>query len=289
MAAVDFDDLWNYDNPAATEQTFRKLASSAGTIYGIDWLLELRTQIARTLGLQQKFHEAHALLDSIADQCEAAGGRVQVRYLLERGRTYNSDKQPDSARPLFQQAYDLANASQLDFFTIDAAHMLAIVSQPEPAKTWNQLALSIAEKSTDAKARGWRGSLRNNLGWTFFDEKKYDSALLNFEKALAARQEQGKPKEIRIARWCLARTMRATAQYDGALKTQMELLAEAEAENAPDGFVYEEIAENLTALKRDKEAVPYFAKAYEYLSTDKWLTRDEPTRLARLKKLGKVK
>ena len=39
-------------------------------------------------------------------------------------------------------------------------------------------------------------------------------------------------------------------------------------------------------LKREDEARPYFAKAYEVLSQDEFLVKQEPERLARLKKFG---
>jgi hypothetical protein len=52
------------------------------------------------------------------------------------------------------------------------------------------------------------------------------------------------------------------------------------------GFVFEEIGECLLALQRGEEAKPYFAKAYEVLSQDVWLVKNEPDRITRLKQLG---
>ncbi len=288
MAAVNFDDLWNYEDPVASEKSFRDLLAASKHAFGPDWDIELQTQIARTLGLQQKFVEAHALLDTIEKQLSITPPLVRVRYYLERGRAYNSDKKTDSAKLNFKLAFDLANQEMLDFYTIDAAHMLAIAI-PEESHNWNELAIDIANQSTDTRARGWRGSLYNNLGWAHFSAAKYDSAMLAFDKALAARREQGKPEPIRTARWCLARCMRATGQFESALKEQRELMQEADSAKQPDGYIYEEIAECLTSLKRETEAVEYFAKAYALLSNDKWLTRDEPDRIARMKTLGKVK
>ncbi len=53
-----------------------------------------------------------------------------------------------------------------------------------------------------------------------------------------------------------------------------------------DGYVFEEIGECLLLLNKNEEAKPYFAKAYEYLSKDKWLVDNEPERLERLKELS---
>lgn len=285
----DFDSLWNYDDPAATETKFRELLREAARSGDALYTAELLTQIGRTLGLQQKFTEAHALLDTVEPLLDAAGPRASVRYLLERGRAFNSDNQQDKAMPLFIVAMDTAIAHGLDFYAVDAAHMAAIAAPKAEKMTWNMKAVALAEKSSEPKARNWLGSLYNNIGWTHFDEKNYDSALAMFEKALAFRETQGKPNLIRFAKWCVAKGLRFTGKVDSALHMQRELLAESEKSGEPDGYVYEEIAECLLLQKQDAEAKPYFAKAYEQLSKDAWLARDEPDRLERLKKLGELK
>ena len=67
---------------------------------------------------------------------------------------------------------------------------------------------------------------------------------------------------------------------------QRELLREHEAEKTADGFVLEEIAECLHVLGRPDEARPFFARAYEELTRDAWLSEQEPERLERLRSLG---
>src|SRR3972149_4139316 len=121
----DFDSLWNYDKPAETEAKFREILPLAQKSGDIDYLAEIMTQIARTLGLQQKFDQAHTLLDSVEVLLKDAGQRPQVRYLLERGRVYNSSGQKEKALSLFEDAWENASKAKLDFFAIDAAHMLA--------------------------------------------------------------------------------------------------------------------------------------------------------------------
>jgi hypothetical protein len=70
---------------------------------------------------------------------------------------------------------------------------------------------------------------------------------------------------------------------------QQQLLAELAAEGASDGYVDEEMAECLLLLGRADESKLHFAAAYRALSQDEWLKRDEPDRLARLRRLGGVK
>lgn len=297
----DFDSLWNHSQPAETEAKFREILPIAQSSGNVTYLAELQTQIARTLGLQQKFAEAHALLDQVEarfpHKVDLAGAppsqihtRVLVRYLLERGRVFNSSKAVDKALPLFEEAWNLASASGLDFYAVDAAHMMAIAAARERVMEWNQKALALAEKSAEPKARRWRGSLYNNIGWDYFSQAKYDSALIMFEKAVTARIEQEQPTEVRIAKWCVAKTLRMLGQIDSALVIQRTLEIEwNDSDEGPDGYVFEEIAECLLIQGNETEAKPYFARAYELLSPDPWLIRDEPERLARLKQLGGVR
>lgn len=295
----DFDALWDYNKPAETEAQFREILGVVGNSGNTAYIVELKTQIARALGLQQKFDEAHRVLDEVETALTlnvgSAGAspsrepwiRARVRYLLERGRTFNSSKQKDKALPLFEQAWNLAVDAGLDFFAVDAAHMMAIAAPPDQVMMWNQKALALAEKSTEPKARRWRGSLYNNIGWDLFANQKYDSALAMFEKAVVARTEQEQPTEVRIARWCVAKTLRLLGQIDSALAVQLTLEDEwSKSEEGADGYVFEEIAECLLRTGREEESRSYFARAHALLSSDPWLQRDEPARLQRLKELG---
>lgn len=65
---------------------------------------------------------------------------------------------------------------------------------------------------------------------------------------------------------------------------QRALETEHKATGTTDGYVYEEIAENLALLGRNEEARPYFELAYLELGKDDWFVKNEPERLANLKK-----
>ncbi len=129
-------------------------------------------------------------------------------------------------------------------------------------------------------------SLNNNIGWTYHDAGDYEQALATFQKATASRRAEGNPALIRIAVWAEARTLRSLGRVEEALALQQELLREFDALGEQDGYVYEELAECLTALGRNDEARPHFARAYETLSRDPWLAESAPARLERLHVLG---
>ncbi len=281
----DFDGEWDYGNPAATEEKFRAILAEMQGRAEAAYRAQLLSQIARAQGLQRHFAEAHVTLDEAGTLLREDMPTARVRCLLERGRVYNSANEPEKARPLFMQAWDLALGAALDAHAVDAAHMLAIVEGGDAALEWNMKALALAESSPDPQARRWRGSLHNNIGWTLHDQAEYDQALAHFHKALVVRREQGDEESIRIARWCIARCLRSLGRTAEALRIQRELEAQAGAAGAS-GYVHEEIGECLLALGQEEEATPHFARAYELLCTDPWLAEREPQRLARLKQLG---
>ncbi|MCL4265632.1 MAG: tetratricopeptide repeat protein [Anaerolineae bacterium] len=292
ISLPNLSDLWDYNDPAGTAVRFRELLPQAVQSGDAGDHLELLTQIARAEGLQGHFAEAHTILDEVKTKLTPAFPIAQMRYLLERGRVHNSAGEAATAVTLFQQAYDLGRQTGVvaDFFTIDAAHMLGIAAaSPEEQLQWNLLALEQARRSPDQRAKGWQGSLLNNIGWTYFDAGDYDKALVIFEEAVIWRRthQPDNAASIRIANWSVARVLRALGRLDEALARQQALLHEIETTGAAsDGFVYEELGECLLALEQAEAARPYFAQAYTYLSQQAWLVKSEPARWERLQRLG---
>jgi tetratricopeptide (TPR) repeat protein len=282
----DFDTLWDYSNPAATEQKFRDLLPAAQSSGDTSYLAQLLTQIARTEGLQRRFDDAHRTLDQVQAMLTADHKLARVRYLLERGRVFNSSGKPANARPLFLEALELAREIGEDNYAVDAAHMLGIIEPPQSALEWNLKALAMAESSAQPRARKWLGSLYNNIGWTYHDMQNYERALEIFRKALAWREQAGEPDTIRIAKWCVGRTLRSLGRVQEALALQQALLTEHQQAGSKDGYVYEELGECLLALGQPDNARPHFARAYAELSQDAWLVANESARLERLKQLG---
>lgn len=288
----DIDELWNYGDPTATEQKFQELLDTDNP----DHKCEILTQIARTHSLRRNFEKAHEILDTVNESKSAISHRTQVRYLLERGRTYNSAGQKDEAKALFTQAFELGSEVGDDTLTIDAAHMVAIAGTPEEALDWNKRGLALAQKTTQPKAEKWVGSITNNLAWTYHDRGDYTTALEYFMSALAYFERVKREPGLRIARWAVARCARSLGQYQKAIDQQLAIakdyypqFSNNDVMSAPeefDGYVAEEIAEGLLALGRKDEAKPYFGLAYERLGRDQWFVANEAQRLERLKALS---
>lgn len=251
-SAAEIDALWDYDRPQESEERFRALLDQTGGSAAIR--AEILTQVARALGLQQRFEDAHRTLDDIEPLLGDHASRLRARYLLERGRVLNSSGDERAALPLFTHALGVALAAGEAFYAVDAVHMLAIVCAGEESLKWNRQGLAMVDASSDARVDSWRGSLCNNMGWVHHDRGEYGDALRCFEQALQAREIQGDERLIRIARWCVARGLRSVGRAEEALAIQQALLAEHRRHGTDAGEVSEEIAACLEALGRHEEA-----------------------------------
>jgi tetratricopeptide (TPR) repeat protein len=238
---AQIDALWDFDDPTASEGRFRAAADAADSELTRAILL---TQVARALGLAGDFAGASALLDSLPGSDPELG----VRLELERGRVLNSSGSPEKARRSFETAFEAASAAGFEHLAVDALHMVAIVAPADEQEPLNRRALELAAGADDPRARQWRASLLNNIGWTIFGRGDYPEVLALFEDALAERMTQGKVSEIRIARWCVGRTLRALGRLDEAMAVQRALAAEHAAAGTSDPFVQEELTELESAL-----------------------------------------
>jgi len=182
--------------------------------------IQVLTQLARAVGLQNRFDEANTLLDeaeNLAERGRHDSGEIEgvssvertvvdVRILLERGRVANSSGSPEKAVPYFQEALKKAslplndpivfNTDQssgsfpsLSYLRVDALHMLAIVSTPKAERqAYANQGVDLAQSSLDPRTRLWLGPLLNNLAWDAMDEGDFISAEGLFQRAVPARR-----------------------------------------------------------------------------------------------------
>lgn len=282
---TEFDQLWNYSDPLMTRSKFQEHLA-VHSRRDEDYILQLKTQMARTYSLRSEFVEAHELLNEVENKLGKDTPIANVRYLLERGRTYNSAGQKEKAKNFFAKAYEASSLLGADPYTIDAIHMIAIVEKNFDDKLrWTEKGIEIAQASKDEKTRLWVGIFFNNLGWDLFEAKRYREALEKFEKCRMFYKSTGHKKRENIARWSVAKTYRFLGQVDESLKIQESLLLENKGEDKS-GYTYEELAELYLLKGATRKAKDFFSKAYNILSKDDWLQKNELSRLDRLKKLS---
>ena len=262
LTSAEIDAWWNFSDPAASEARFR--AERTHWPAGSPEALEIDTQIARTLGLQRKFDDARTLLDAVSVSLWKAPPRVDVRLRLERGRVANSAGDPGQAIEWFQHALMRSaddRAPDAEFYRVDALHMLAIAAPRSMRVTLNRRALTATERATEPRAQGWRASILNNLGWALMDDGDAAGALDAWRQALAVREASGDVARTRVAKWTVARGLRATGKLDDAERMQRALAAETEKAGAPDPYVYDELAELARARGDAAAAAAWSTKA----------------------------
>ncbi|MDR7251790.1 tetratricopeptide (TPR) repeat protein [Nocardioides sp. BE266] len=232
MATV-LRDLWDFDDPEGSEQRFRTLAADAAEPEASCAL----TQVARALGLRERYDDGHAVLDRLSPD----DPEVRVRLALERGRLVRSGGDPGAARPLFEEAAAQARDTGLEELEVDALHMVALVVDPADQLAAHEVALDRARSASDPVARDWDASLLNNIGMTHADAGDHAAALVAFEDALEARERIGDLSRTRVAKWMVAWSLRHLGRVDEARAMQRALKAELEAAGEHDPYVDEEL------------------------------------------------
>jgi len=284
----DFDKLWDYGKPEETHRKFKVLLDKTNAEGQAAYVAQLYTQLARTQSLQDSWDQAYGYLDKANKYISDADTTSRIRYLLELGRTYNSSGKTSLAYDTFLEAWELGKSSNVDGYTVDAGHMLAIASDtPDKTLKWNLESVKVAQNSNQPEAQRWLGSLYNNLGWTYFDADDYQTALSYFDKALAEQEKLGLDENIRIAKLCIGKVKRILGDREDALNIQKDLLAEYQAIDLESEYVYEELA-LCYAEQGDSTRASHYAKlAYNLLSQDKWMVENQSDRLAHIKTLIK--
>jgi tetratricopeptide (TPR) repeat protein len=275
------DSRYDHRTPDQVEEELKQRLPEAEAKGDREEVLRLLTQIARFQGLQQRFAEAHALLDQIEvdllDDLRAA----PIRLLIERGRLFNLARQRERALPLFLAAFEQAMASDLPYLAADAANMVAIVSpNMEDRITWNRKVVALAEQHECIRPE--LPSIQYNLGLTYSRLKRYEEALAMFERCVETVDRERRPELERAALASTAQMLRLLQRPAEALA----LLQRLAATGVDDGFIQEEIGECMLQLGRPAWSRPHFARAYHSLAKDPWVIRDQPGRLARLHNLG---
>lgn len=289
MPTDDLDRLWDFSNPTLSRERFRTHQAETTPLGPVDQAI-LLTQLARTHSLERQFDQATSLLNQAEHLLSSITSPTptphhflaQALIAIERGRVLNSNNQPAAALPHFHESLRLAQLAGDEPLIIDALHMIAIAAPTPPEQiAWTERALTQASAATHPRALRWRASLLNNLAWSHHNAGHYPQALALFEAAVTEREKASKPHLLHIAQWSVARALRSLGRHEEAL-TKLQALAKTPNYHS-EGFLEEELAENLAALNRPEEARPYFAAAYEKLSKLDWLKAQSPERLESLR------
>jgi tetratricopeptide (TPR) repeat protein len=255
---------WDFGDLDMSEARFRELLAAepdAGR------RAEILTQLARVHGLRGDFEEGERLVaedKSLGDASAAA----RVRVDLEWGRLRRSGGDREAALPLFASAFERAREAREGFLAADAAHMAALAAPDRDGfVAWTRRGIEVAE--ADEGARYWLGPLLNNLGWEHHEAGEHQDALAAFERALVERErDPANADGIRLARYAVAKTLRALGRPEEALPHAAWAVESAASEGNPDGWYHEELAEVYAALARSGDAAANADRALALLGPE---------------------
>lgn len=298
----NFDELF-FGEPAEIESRLTPLVLEAEVRENRSLQAQILSQLALAQAMQKKFELAHNTLNR-ADALIPVGDLLSsARVILERGRVYHQAGDSATALSFFQQSYEQALRGEHTAHTINAAHMIAIVvNDPEEKIHWNQLALKLAQASSESKARSWIGPLYNNLARSQIDALDFHGALDSYTACQAIAEERNEALIVRGAIWGRAVAHRKLGEHEIARRLQMDLLQEytgvSQSGELPEalltlarGMVYAELVE-LDCLLADLDpqaavsAREHARLAYEDLHANEWFQRLEPEQLERLRRMA---
>jgi len=188
--------------------------------------VEAMSQVARMNLLLNKKDEGLVALKEAGERASSNDPMGWSRYLGVKGRFEWQDGDLKTARQTFDDMYVFCNTNGLYSRAIDAAHMIAIVSDsPEEQIEWGRRGIEAAEAG---EHDNWLGPLWNNLACTYYDVKQYDSALECYVKAREYHWRFSGEVAKLYADYHVGMAYRYLGQFDEAGKWLRPVLAWAE-------------------------------------------------------------
>jgi tetratricopeptide (TPR) repeat protein len=277
------DDCWDYADPAGSEERLRAwLTDHAGDVVQA---AEARTQVARALVLQRRFREGHAELDLVEAVLADLPDRVRARYHLERGRTQRDEGDEDAACVAFHAAWRDAESDGDEGLAVDAAHMIALVTQLEEAERWVELAVARARSAAEPRVRRWAFTLAKNHAHRVLESGRPEESLPWLDRAEEAADSFERFDLKRSVSCGRARAWRLLGRLEDAEELARETLAASDTGERVIGFLHEELGEILYARGDVEAAAPHLRAAVEAHEKDPWFGPTEAERLERLRRL----
>ncbi|MCP4705421.1 MAG: hypothetical protein GY865_12530 [candidate division Zixibacteria bacterium] len=258
------DSLFNSRQFQQSREVYKQAAKLAENSQDNSSLTETYSMIARTFLTLDKKEIGRKWIykaQSIANIEEPSGWS---RYLGVRGRFEWRDNELDKAQITFTEMYEFCSTQKLHERAIDAARMMAIVSDLEGQVLWGKKGIAEAEAGN---VRRLLGSLWNNLAATYEDMGQYKDAVLAYLKARDYHYEFGDETTKMIANWALGHAFRLNDDIPNAIKWMTPVLPSAIKLNNIEfiGWTHDELGEIELIKENNKTALEHFTKAAEYL------------------------
>lgn len=225
--------------------------------------VEALSQMARMNLLLGNKEEGGRWLEEARGKAYESDPMGWSRYLGVKGRFEWQNNDLKTARETFETMYDYCNTNTLWSRAIDAAHMIAIVAEtPEEQIEWGKRGIKAAEAG---EYESWLGPLWNNLATTYYDIKKYDSALECYLNAREYHWRYSGETAKLFADYHVGMIYRYLGRFDEACKWLRPVLAWAERlqNHSAIGQALQDLGEIEIARKNKSEGLKMLRRARE--------------------------
>ncbi len=254
------DSLFNSRQYAESRRIYKQIAEKAENAKDNSLLTEAYSMIAQTFLILDKKEIGREWITkarNIANYEEPLGWS---RYLGVRGRFEWKDDELDKAAKTFIEMYEFCSAQKFHERAIDAAHMVAIVSDLEEQVTWAKKGIVEAEAGNVTR---WLGPLWNNLAATYEDMGKFKDAVESYLNARDYHYKYGDETNKMIADWAVGHAYRLNGDIQKAEKWMFPVLDWSTKLNNTEfiGWANNELGEIELTKENYQLALDYFAKA----------------------------
>ncbi len=254
------------------QRLYRDALAEARTIDDRSNETEALAMIARTFLLMDNPDSARYWLleaEKTASRTEPMGWS---RYRAVWGRYLWHINDMEEATRVFKELYDYCGRNDLHERAVDAAHMVAITGTSEEQVTWAHKGIREAE---EGNITGWLGPLWNNLGATYEDMERYDSAYQAYLKAREYHYLYGTERNKVIADYAVGHILVKLGRFDEAGEWLKPVLVQCEAAEDHEfvGLTCRDLGEIGFASANYQQALDFYVRAERLLKEagmDEW-------------------
>jgi tetratricopeptide (TPR) repeat protein len=264
---AEADSLFQERDYAAALPVYVQAVEAARRDFNRPVETEALAQVARCHLTQNNKEEGRKWLEDAAKRASDDDPMGWSRYLGVKGRYEWKDGDLKKSRATFDTMYVYCNTNALWARSVDAANMIAIVSEsPEEQIEWSMRGIDAAESGG---VESWLGPLWNNLGATYYDTGKFDLALEAFLRARRYHWQYSNETAKLYADYHVGMAYRATGQLDKAGQWLRPVLAWAERleDHSAIGQACEELGEIAIATGKKSDGLMLLKRARDEYKT----------------------
>ena len=255
------DDLFQANNMEDAFDAYKIAFETARKEFNRSVEVEALSQMARAKLRTGKKEEGRPFIVQAEERLSESDPLGYSRYLGVKGRFEWKDDDLKTARTTFTKMYDFCHANALWGRVIDAANMMAIVSDSTDDQIeWSRKGIETAEAT---ETEGLLAALWNNLAGTYYDLKDFENALDCYQKSREYHWRFSSEMGKLYADYHIGMTLRLLGRNDEALTWLRPVLAWAERldNHSAIGQACEDMGEIAFAKGNKSEALEYLKRA----------------------------